>query len=148
MTTLAQRWHNVGTTLAQRWHNVGTTLAQRWHNVGTTLAQRWHNVGTTLAQRWHNVGTTLAQCGIGNGEPYVGPTVQITLHQRRQPTLGQRCCLRWANVVVLSGRYLHQQYTIRRSTCLFNDTPISIESNRIVSYLYMYAKKNNIYIFF
>ena len=34
--------------------------------------------------------------------------------------------------------YLHQQkYTIRRSTCLFNDPPISIESNRIVSYLFL-----------
>ena len=29
-------------------------------------------------------------------------------------------------------------YTICRSTCLFNDPPISIESNRIVSYLFLY----------
>ena len=87
MTTLAQRWRNVGATLAQRWRNVGATLAQRWRNVGATLAQRWRNVGATLAQRWRN------------GQNYVAPTSQIYVGPTVLSMLGQR----WANVVVLSG---------------------------------------------
>ena len=92
------------TTLAQRWHNVGTTSAQRRHNVGTTLAQRWHNVGTTLAQRWRNVELATVSLRWPNGQNYVAPTSPNDVVPTVLVTLGQR----WANVVVLSG--LHRLF--------------------------------------
>ena len=55
----------------------------------------WHYVGYPLALRW---------CYAGHLRwTKVGPTVKMKLCQRRMSTLCQRSCMRWANVVVLSG---------------------------------------------
>ena len=86
----------------------------------TTLAQRWRNVElATVSIRWPNGPNYVAS----TSPTYLGPTVLLTL--------GQRSCAIWA--VPTSTIY-----TICISTCLFNDPPISIESNRIVSYLFLY----------
>ena len=106
----------ISITLSQRCANVVPTIE---HNM-TTLAQRWRNVDlATVSLRWPNGPNYVAP----TSPTYVGPTVLLTL--------GQRSCAIWA--VPTSTIY-----TIRRSTCLFNDPPISIESNRIASYLFLY----------
>ena len=48
-----------------------------------------------LAQRWRNVELATVSLRWTNGQNYVAPTSPIDVVQR--------CWLRWANVVVLSG---------------------------------------------
>ena len=88
-------------------------------SIGTRPRGMWNVELATVSLRWPN------------GPNYVAPTSPTYDGRTVLLTLGQRSCAIWA--VPTSTIY-----TIRRSTCLINDPPISIESNRIVSYLFLY----------